>query len=96
MEQLSTRLTIVAGEPTHYCPGCDQLHRINVNAPNPVTGAIWHWNHNADRPTFSPSVHIVGRCHYFLSDGELQYLPDCSHELAGQTVALPELPEWAC
>lgn len=30
-------------------------------------------------------------CHSFITDGEIQYLNDCTHELAGQTVELPEL-----
>jgi hypothetical protein len=34
-------------------------------------------------------------CHLFLTDGRLQYLGDCTHALAGQTVPLPELPAWA-
>jgi len=30
-------------------------------------------------------------CHYFLKGGMLQFLGDCTHTLAGQTVPLPEL-----
>lgn len=36
---------------------------------------------------------LSGVCHYFLRDGQLQYLGDSTHALAGQTVPLPELPE---
>lgn len=32
-------------------------------------------------------------CHYFLKDGQLQYLADSTHKLRGQTIALPELPK---
>lgn len=28
------------------------------------------------------------RCHSFVEDGNIRFLSDCSHELAGQTVAL--------
>jgi len=31
------------------------------------------------------------RCHSFVTDGKIQFLDDCSHELAGQTVDLPEM-----
>jgi hypothetical protein len=31
-------------------------------------------------------------CHYFLTDGALQFCGDSLHHLAGQTVPLPELP----
>ena len=32
-------------------------------------------------------------CHLFLTDGKIQFLPDCTHKLAGQTVELPDYPE---
>lgn len=33
-------------------------------------------------------------CHYILTDGILNYCNDCTHELKGQSVPLPELPIW--
>lgn len=30
-------------------------------------------------------------CHSFVTDGKIQFLSDCTHELAGQTV---EIPDW--
>lgn len=30
-------------------------------------------------------------CHFFLRDGRVQFLDDCTHRLAGQTVDLPEI-----
>ena len=33
------------------------------------------------------------RCHSFVTDGRIQFLADCTHALAGQTVDLPEIPE---
>jgi hypothetical protein len=30
-------------------------------------------------------------CHSFVTDGRIQFLSDCTHELAGQTVDLPDL-----
>ncbi|WP_367394509.1 DUF6527 family protein [Cupriavidus sp. Agwp_2] len=36
-------------------------------------------------------------CHTFVTDGQIQYLSDCTHALAGQTVPMVEFPEgWAC
>ena len=32
-------------------------------------------------------------CHSFLRQGRLEFLGDCTHALAGQTVDLPEIPE---
>lgn len=31
-------------------------------------------------------------CHSFVTDGRIQFLGDCTHHLAGQTVDLPEWP----
>lgn len=30
-------------------------------------------------------------CHSFITDGKIQFLSDCTHSLAGQTVELPEI-----
>jgi hypothetical protein len=30
-------------------------------------------------------------CHSFVTDGRIQFLSDCSHQLAGQTVDLPDV-----
>lgn len=92
----------------HWCPGCDEAHAINTDAPNSV-GAKWSFDGNVDKPTFSPSVNIktntpdmgakyqpnacTSVCHYFVKAGEIQFLGDCTHALAGQTVPLPPLPE---
>ena len=36
---------------------------------------------------------IRWRCHSFVTDGQIQFLGDCTHELAGQTVDLPDWKE---
>lgn len=78
----------------------DRSHSI------PTTGdKAWGFNGNVDKPTFTPSilVHPHGarddknevfqtpRCHSFVTDGRIQFLGDCTHALAGQTVDLPEI-----
>lgn len=70
------------------CPGCGNTHPVEVPA--------WNWNGSAESPTFSPSLlcnqHDPGsRCHSFIRDGKIQFLSDCHHPLAGQTV---EIPDW--
>jgi len=32
---------------------------------------------------------VSKRCHSFVTDGRIQFLSDCTHEMAGQTVDLP-------
>lgn len=57
----------------------------------------WTWNGSTEAPTLKPSVLTEGysqrehrkfRCHSFINDGNVQFLGDCDHELAGQTVPL--------
>jgi hypothetical protein len=31
-------------------------------------------------------------CHSFVTAGHIQFLSDCTHEMAGQTVEIPEWP----
>lgn len=33
-------------------------------------------------------------CHSFVKDGTIQYLGDCTHSLAGQTINMVEVPDW--
>jgi hypothetical protein len=80
------------------CPGCNEFHLPVVD--NRQGGPQWEFNGDLDHPTFSPS--ILGRarhgdepsdrvCHSFVRDGRIEFLGDCTHHLAGQTVELPEV-----
>jgi hypothetical protein len=40
-----------------------------------------------------PQVQKRHVCHTFITDGRVQFLGDCTHALAGQTVDLPEWTE---
>lgn len=78
------------------CPGCGFLHAVHISqghTPRPV----WGWNGNVDAPTFTPSIavswherNIPKMCHSFVTDGRIQFLGDCTHSLAGQTVDIPD------
>lgn len=77
----------------HFCPGCGFEHRL------PDT---WTFDGNLDAPTFTPSfahtwgLEHIGRpnklCHYIITAGQINYCTDSTHSLAGQTVAMPDLP----
>ncbi len=78
-----------------FCDGCNLPHSLNVG---PGQGPRWGYNGNPEAPTFTPSVLSRYRmkdaevvCHSFVTDGRIQYLSDCTHHLAGQTV---DLPDW--
>lgn len=51
--------------------------------------------YNAEHLPENPNERVFKcvRCHSFVRDGKIQFLGDCSHELKGQTVDLPEYPE---
>lgn len=61
----------------HYAPG----HR----------GPGCWCTYNAERPG-EESVFKCVVCHSFVADGRIQYLEDCTHAMAGQTVTLPPYP----
>lgn len=47
--------------------------------------------YNAEHPN-RPASFQCHRCHTFVVAGMVQFLADCSHALAGQTLPLPDLP----
>lgn len=71
-----------------WCPGCNTAHGID-------TGKGWKYNGDADCPTIEPSILSSGsngpECHSYVRDGRIQFLSDCKHNLAGQTV---DIPDW--
>jgi hypothetical protein len=78
-----------------HCPGCGYLHSF-------VVGGKLSWNFNGDmeKPTFTPSLlYHTGnangdvQCHLFLTDGKIQFLSDCSHNLKGQTVDMVDMED---
>jgi hypothetical protein len=74
---------------TFMCPGCNEIHQINTR---------WIFNGDLNSPTVSPSILVTWdqgiertymRCHSFIRDGRIQFLDDCTHDLKGKTVELP-------
>lgn len=73
-----------------YCPACGFGHFFNVEKPGP-NGQQWTFNGNLEKPTFYPSMLILPpakRCHSFVRNGRIEYLSDCEHKYAGQTLDL--------
>jgi len=82
------------------CPGCKHTHLLPVGVGDGHTHARWEFNGDLEAPTFSPSIlaqweNRKGKrvCHSFVKAGQIQFLNDCTHELAGQTVPLPPCAE---
>lgn len=97
MARLSAVLRSLEGDGlAFWCPGCECMHRVLVGNGS---GPRWQYNGNPDKPTFEPSIRVRWNegeervekvCHSFVRDGQIQFLGDCTHALAGQTVSLPE------
>lgn len=84
-----------SGKLNFKCPACKVTHGLNVDeSKNPC----WEFNGSMDFPTFKPSLKVtwgpnVDRiCHSHIYNGKIQFLGDCTHELAGTTV---DIPEWS-
>ena len=90
-----------------FCPGCNEVHCIYTQMPLGNIGVwgfnndfekptftpsllIRTGSHAfpgyEDDPDCPPTT-----CHTFITDGKIQFLNDCTHELAGQTVDLPDI-----
>jgi hypothetical protein len=88
------------GGQVFWCPGCKDTHAVNSHP----AALKWTYNQNPDRPTFRPSILVTykhlgkpgegqdERCHSVITDGIIDFLPDCTHELAGKAVPLPDWP----
>jgi hypothetical protein len=86
------------GRLLFWCPGCDGAHQVHVGEGS---GPRWGFDGNYERPTLTPSVLVTYNgpdagidgappaiCHSFVRDGQIQFLGDCTHDLAGRTVPL--------
>lgn len=78
------------------CPGCKQSHTFRIPP--------WTFNGDMQKPTVGGSILVNGhllssppmepgvfRCHSLIRDGMIQFLADCTHELAGQTVEMQDI-----
>ena len=92
-----------ANDATHvdfFIPGPLPRLRIPVLVGMSKTRAgtnCWNWNGDVEKPTIRPSVltdfrpHDPLVNHIWITDGQVIFLGDCSHELAGQTLDLLEV-----
>jgi len=90
-----------------FCPGCGNHHGISTTEPHPCwtwNGSVDKPTFNPSLlvkqgPKCDPVTHLAipGEpdrvCHSFIRDGQIQYLNDCTHELAGKTIDMEEVEE---
>lgn len=71
-----------------FCPGCQEVHAPDTS---------WSFNGDLVHPTLNPSILVTQNledgtrsvCHSYVKDGKIEFLSDCTHAMAGQTVDLP-------
>lgn len=90
-----------------WCPGCVCAHVITTQRDDGQAHPCWTYDGDIEAPTFAPSVLIFipastdpewvqpqqTLCHLFVRAGHIQFLTDCAHALAGQTVPMQPIPD---
>lgn len=89
--------------PLKFSPLKERIISVQTNGVRSGT-PNWTWNGDTDKPTLRPSIlthwqagdgngnpepDIV--CHSFICEGVVQFLNDCTHEMAGQFIELEEV-----
>ncbi len=76
------------------CPNCEKYHLIPAER--------WHFNGDVNLPTLTPSVKeyyepnelgLEYICHFFLTNGIIDFCGDCTHKKVVGKIPLPELME---
>lgn len=81
-----------------FCPGCQEPHVL------PTSGEVfWSFNGDMESPGFRPNLLIsafkvvgtqvvrVTKCHSNIRAGRIEYLLDSDHDLAGESIELPDV-----
>ena len=61
----------------------------------------WSWNGDVEKPTLKPSIltgadehhRATKKCHSFVTDGQIRFLADSTHEFAGRTMDLLDIED---
>lgn len=88
---------VIGGGIVFFCPACKTTHSINTN---PKNGPVWQYSNNKNTgATILPSIkctvdypRYTSVCHFYITNNHFRYLNDCTHQLAGQTVEIPNWP----
>lgn len=99
-----TKLQSIGGDLLAFsCPGCNAIHQVKIRGPHAwgynddaeaptfTPSILVTWPANPEAIEAFKEWRTERRCHSFVTDGQIQFLGDCTHALAGQTVTLPDL-----
>ncbi len=81
------------------CPGCKEVHALNttwafngdLEKPTVQPSVLVHRMGNSMAIEEFKEYRNELRCHSFITDGKIKFLSDCTHELANQTIELPNI-----
>lgn len=102
-EKISSRLIRRIGFNTiqslaHWCPGCKEMHDFTIVSPS-TFGSRWTWNQEENKPTIRPEMKILWskpeglkRCHYFITEGYIEYFEDSTHWAGGKIIEMEDIP----
>jgi Family of unknown function (DUF6527) len=89
--------------PVAFSPLKERIISVQASGKREGT-ANWSWNKDVNFPTLKPSILTHWQagdgngnlapdilCHSFVADGMVQFLSDCTHELAGNIVPLLDI-----
>lgn len=109
MAQIGVLRTAEGGYLLFHCPGCESAHTVRVASPGVAGGWTFNNDFDRPTFSPSILVTYNGPdagtdrgngdkappavCHSFVTDGQIQFLGDCTHSRAGQTVPLTAITE---
>lgn len=89
------------------CPLNDRIIPIIMRGlRDSIKKIVWTWNGDTEKPTLKPSILTNGgvysedcteytkyRCHTWITNGEAQFLSDCTHENVNKTLPLLDVED---
>lgn len=99
-------LRIIEGNQLGFwCPGCEGMHVLdsgwtfdgNYDRPTFSPSVLVTYRHPKGHTNANPAPmgyhgeYVEDRCHSFVRGGNIEFLTDCTHALAGKTIPLEPL-----
>lgn len=97
--------TLDGGRVGFMCPGCGEMHQVRIDGEGrPRWGFNGDYERPTFTPsinvTWSEPSDVEGEfddtskdrkmvCHSFVTDGQISFLNDCTHALAGRVAPIP-------
>lgn len=83
-----------------YCPACKTIHYV-WTTESEMCAKPWFLTGTLTKPTINPSLSVIGdidgkqtKCHFFVWDGKIKYLSDCTHDMKGQIVDMVDIDKF--